>query len=106
MREVSAMEDRMHLQVVTPQALVCQSACSSVRLPLADGSAGILPGHAPLLGAVEEGVVYYTSQGKRHYVAVRHGTAHVSNNEVLLLVDAAAQAEDAERAREALQEIN
>ena len=99
------MEERIHLQVITPEALVCDSPCSAVQLPIAGGSVGILPGHAPLLGAVEAGIVRYTAKGKRHYVAVRDGTVHVSDNEVLLLVDAAAEAEDVDRAREALERI-
>ena len=99
------MEDRIRLQVITPQSAVCDSVCSSVRLPLSDGSAGILPGHAPLMGTVEEGIVHYTVNGDKRFVAVRHGTAHVSDDEVILLVDAAAEAEDVERAREQLAQI-
>ena len=105
MEEVSGMDDRMHLQVITPEKSVCDSACASVRLPLADGSAGILPGHAPLMGVVESGIVHYTAKGEKHYVAVKNGTVHVWKNEVLLLVEAAAEAEDDARAREALGQI-
>ena len=56
-----------------------------VTLPLADGEAGILPGHAPLLGALVSGVVRYTSGGAEHYCAVSPGTVNVAANTVTVL---------------------
>ena len=99
------MGDRIHLQIITPTALVCDCACAALRVPLPDGSMGILPSHAPLLGAVEEGIVLYTAEGRTHYVAVARGVVHVADDEVALLVDAAETAADAALAGEALERV-
>ena len=64
------------------------------RSPLADGEAGILPGHAPLLGALVSGVVRYTSGGAEHYCAVSPGTVNVAANTVTVLARTAEPAPD------------
>lgn len=93
------MEDQIHLQVITPASAVYDGLVSHVLLPLDGGSVGILSHHAPLLGAVVEGVVKCTRGGEEHYIAVAHGVAHVADNAVTVLVGAAEQAEDIDLAR-------
>ncbi|MBE6989987.1 MAG: ATP synthase F1 subunit epsilon [Ruminococcaceae bacterium] len=93
------MEDRIHLQVITPAAAVYDGPAAYVQLPLRGGSAGILPNHAPLLGAVEDGVVKYTVAGKDHYIAAGAGVAHVADNRVTVLASVAEQAENIDLAR-------
>lgn len=94
------MEDRIHLQIMTVAGPVYDSFVSAIQIPVEDGSIGIMADHAPLLGAVVEGVVKCTrSDGETHYVAVTHGLAHVEKNHVSLLVNAAEQAENIDLAR-------
>ena len=99
------MADRLRLQIITPAGLVCDSACSAVRVPVPDGYMGILPGHAPLVGVAAEGIVTYTAGGLTCYAAVSRGAIHVSANEVLVLSDAAETAENADLARAALERV-
>ena len=51
------MADTLHLEIVTAGGAAVDTQAAQVTLPLADGEAGILPGHAPLLGALVSGVV-------------------------------------------------
>ena len=67
------MADTLHLEIVTAGGAAVDTQAAQVTLPLADGEAGILPGHAPLLGALVSGVVRYTSGGAEHYCAVPLG---------------------------------
>ena len=64
------MTDTLHLEIITAGGAVVDTQAAQVTLPLADGEVGILPGHAPLLGALMCGVVRYTAAGKEHYCAV------------------------------------
>ena len=75
------MADTLHLEIVTAGGAAVDTQAQQVTLPLADGEAGILPGHAPLLGALVSGVVRYTSGGAEHYCAVSPGTVNVSTAE-------------------------
>lgn len=89
------MEDRIHLQILTSGGVRFDGRAHCVLLPLAGGEAGILSGHAPLMGAVEDGVVRCTyADGTHAYIAVGIGVANVVHNEVTLLVRAAETAEE------------
>ena len=79
------MADTLHLEIVTAGGAAVDTQAQQVTLPLADGEAGILPGHAPLLGALVSGVVRYTSGGAEHYCAVSPGTVNVGANTVTVL---------------------
>ena len=84
------MADTLHLEIVTAGGAAVDTQAQQVTLPLADGEAGILPGHAPLLGAV----VRYTSGGAEHYCAVSPGTVNVAANTVTVLARTAEPAPD------------
>ena len=88
------MADTLHLEIVTAGGVAVDTQAQQVTLPLADGAAGILPGHAPLLGALVSGVVRYTSGGAEHYCAVSPGTVNVAANTVPVLARTAEPAPD------------
>ena len=79
------MTDTLHLEIITAGGAVVDTQAAQVTLPLADGEVGILPGHAPLLGALMCGVVRYTAAGKEHYCAVSPGTVNVAAGNVTVL---------------------
>ena len=85
------MADTLHLEIVTAGGAAVDTQAQQVTLPLADGEAGVLPGHAPLLGALVSGVVRYTSGGAEHYCAVSPGTVNVAANTVTVLALPAAR---------------
>ena len=76
----------MHLRVLTPSQTVLDVQTSSVILPAADGSRGVLPNHAPMLCALGEGDLQYAgSDGKKLSVRLAGGVAHMENNELTVL---------------------
>ena len=99
------MKDGIHLEIATAGGSVYDDMVSYVELPLSGGSVGVLQDHAPMLGAVESGVVTARkSDGTEAFIAVDLGVANVVHNEATLLVRTAERAEniDLPRAEAAL----
>ncbi len=93
------MAKLIHLQIVTAGGTICDENVSYVGVPLTDGDAGLLPGHAAMLGALREGVVSYTMDGEKHYVAISGGVLSVAGNELIILARSAELAESIDIAR-------
>ncbi len=89
------MKDGIHLEIVTAGGSVYDDMVSYVELPFSGGSVGVLKDHAPMLGAVEDGVVTARKEnGAAEFIAVNLGVANVVHNEVTLLVRTAERAEN------------
>ena len=80
------MAESFRLSVVTAEGTVFEDRVDYANLPTGFGSIGILAKHAPMLCAVEKGVVRCTQEGKTLRIRVGAGVASVENNEVTLLV--------------------
>ena len=94
------MADQIHLQIVTAGGVVFDRMVRSIDLPLEGGHIGVLANHAPLMGAVADGVVTcaFDKDGEER-IAVGIGVVNVVDNEVTLLVRAAELGEDIDLAR-------
>ena len=89
------MKDGIHLEIATAGGSVYDDMVSYVELPFSDGSVGVLKDHAPMLGAIEDGVVTARKEdGTTEFVAVNLGVANIVHNEVTLLVRTAERAEN------------
>ena len=88
------MSDKIHLQIVTGAGVVLDRMAASVHLPLTDGGITILGNHAPMMGAVADGVVTCDGADGADAVAVGVGVVQVADNEVTVLVRAAGRGED------------
>ena len=89
------MKDGIHLEIVTAGDSVYDDMVSYVELPFSGGSVGVLKDHAPMLGAIEDGVVTARKEnGAAEFIAVNLGVANVVHNEVTLLVRTAERAEN------------
>ena len=53
------MADKIHFQITTADGVVCDAMASYALIPLTDGDVGVLADHAPMIGALNEGVVKY-----------------------------------------------
>ncbi len=93
------MADRIHFQIATAEGVVCDSMASYALIPLSDGDVGVLADHAPMIGALKEGVVKYVSEGADHFAAISGGVLSVADNEVILLARTAERAESIDLAR-------
>ena len=89
------MKDGIHLEIATAGGSVYDDMVSYVELPFSGGSVGVLKDHAPMLGAIEDGVVTARKEdGTTEFVAVDLGVANIVHNEVTLLVRTAERAEN------------
>lgn len=96
----------LHCSVITPEQQVLDAAATSVVMPAHDGLVGILKNRAPLLTELGTGVLRVdTDQGPREFF-IDGGFAQVLNNEVTILTERAAAAENisAAQAQKALEE--
>ncbi len=94
------------VRVVAPDKTVWDSPAEEVILPSTTGQLGILSGHAPLLTALDIGVMRVRPGKEWVAIALMGGFAEVENNEVTILVNGAEKGDsiDKETAKEAYSE--
>jgi F-type H+-transporting ATPase subunit epsilon len=83
----------LHLEITTPSQRALQVECDEVRLPGAEGSFGVLPGHTPLLSLLQPGALYFRGPSGEQTYALGEGFAEVSNDKVRVLVEEAERAD-------------
>lgn len=97
---------RLSLTIVTPEKTVISGkSVDLVTLPAYEGEMGVLPGHAPIVVQLREGVMHYRDGVHSEFFSVLSGFAEVSRNRVMVLAEAAELAKEVneERARQAFQ---
>ena len=77
----------MQVVVVTPEATVLDQSCEYVGVPLIDGEAGILPGHAPMIGRLGPGELRVRMGGKDQRFYVESGFVQVDGNIISVLTN-------------------
>ncbi len=94
------------VRVIAPDKTVWDSTAEEVILPSTTGQLGILTGHAPLMTALDTGVMRVRAGREWVPIALMGGFAEVESNEVTILVNAAERGEtiDREAARTAFAE--
>lgn len=92
------------VEIVTPERIVYTNEVEMVVVPTVDGEIGILPMHAPLVGALRAGEVRIKFGDTTEWFAVSGGYIQVHEDKVILLADDAVAASqiDVERAQQAL----
>ncbi len=96
----------LNVRVISPDKTIWDASAQEVILPSTTGQLGILSGHAPLLTALDVGVMRVRPEKEWVAIALFGGFAEVENNQVTILVNAAELGEsiDKEAARKALAE--
>ncbi|MEM9908106.1 MAG: ATP synthase F1 subunit epsilon, partial [Cyanobacteria bacterium P01_D01_bin.44] len=79
------------VRVVSPDKTVWDSSVEEVILPSTTGQLGILGGHAPLITALDIGVMRVRENKEWVAIALMGGFAEVENDEVTILVNGAEQ---------------
>jgi F-type H+-transporting ATPase subunit epsilon len=79
----------LSVKVITPDKTVWDDQVEEVILPSTTGQLGILTGHAPLLTALEIGVLRVRPNKEWKAIALMGGFAEVENNEIKILVNGA-----------------
>jgi len=91
-------------EVVTPERIVYTNEVEMVVAPTIDGEIGILPLHAPLVGALKAGEVRVKFGDTTEWFAISGGYVQVHEDKVIVLADQAVAASqiDVERAKQAI----
>src|SRR5215831_9877972 len=99
------MAGTLTLRVITPDRIALDRSVASARIPGLDGSIGVLPRHAPMIAALDAGLLHYRAQagGQEEVLFISGGFAEVRDDTLRLVTEAGEKPEeiDEERAREA-----
>lgn len=79
----------LNVKVITPDKTVWDDKVEEIILPSTTGQLGILSGHAPLLTALEVGVMRVRPEKEWKNIALMGGFAEVENDEIKILVNGA-----------------
>src|SRR5689334_6211994 len=99
------MAGTLTLRVITPERIALDMPVQSVRVPGVDGQLGILPRHAPMVAALDTGIVRFRAEGRQALLFVSGGFAEVRGDTVRIVTEAGEKPDeiDEARAREAEQ---
>ena len=75
----------MQVVVVTPEKTALDRSCEFVTLPLIDGEAGVLPGHAPMIGRLAPGELRVREGGNDDAFYVDGGFVQINNDLISVL---------------------
>ena len=78
----------MKLEIITPDKNIYSGDIDAVKLPGAEGSFGILKGHAPIIATLKKGTVKITDTKKRvENIEINGGVVEVLNNKIIVLAE-------------------
>jgi F-type H+-transporting ATPase subunit epsilon len=93
----------LQLDVITPERRLLSEQADSVNVPGLGGELGILPGHTPLISALQTGVLSYAQGQTVRRLLVSGGFVEVNNDRVSVLADFAEFPEEVDAARARLE---
>jgi len=80
------------VEIVTPEQILLKDEIQFLVVPELNGELGVLKNHAPMIAALDIGVLRYTdSEGKVKKIALSGGFMEVIYNEVRVLAETAEQ---------------
>jgi F-type H+-transporting ATPase subunit epsilon len=94
-----AIPTHLRLEFVTPERAIAHDEVDEVQLPGEEGYFGVLPGHAPLLAALQTGDMWYRKGTEVTHAFLAGGFAEIVPDRVSILAQVAERAEDIDAAR-------
>lgn len=79
----------LQICIMTPDQIFWNTKAEEIILPTNTGQMGILSKHAPLITALDIGVMSIRQQNKWEYIALMNGFASVQKDQVIILVNSA-----------------
>lgn len=92
-------EKTQRLEIVTPKRIVFDDDVRFVVVPGVEGELGFLPDHAPLVSALDVGVLRVQKDGNTTKIALHGGFVEVRDNKVTVLANAAEMAGEIDKLR-------
>jgi F-type H+-transporting ATPase subunit epsilon len=94
-----SLPTHLQLQIVSADRMLVNEQVDEVEIPGEEGYFGVLPGHTPLLAALNIGELWYRQGGEVHYLSVAFGFAEVQPDRVTILAQIAEHADEIDVAR-------
>ena len=94
-----ALPHQIDLHIVSAERSLVHEQVEELMIPGANGYFGVLPGHAPLLGLLGAGELWYRQGAEKHYFAIAFGFAEVRPDRVTILAETAERAGEIDLAR-------
>ena len=94
-----ALPTRIQLLIVSADRALVNETVDEVEIPGFDGYFGVLPGHTPLLAALQVGELWYRQGQEKHYLSIAFGFAEVQPDRVTILAQIAEKADEIDLAR-------
>jgi F-type H+-transporting ATPase subunit epsilon len=97
----------LNVRVITPDKVVWDASAEELILPSSTGQLGILTGHAPLLTALDIGVMRLKGDTGWTSIVLMEGFAEVEDNKVTILCNGAEEASsiDLKTAQDELEKV-
>lgn len=76
----------LELRILSAEGTLLEDSADRITLTALDGSLGILPGHTPMIAALQAGPVRYRNQTGDHTMDIPGGIAEVARNQVTIIV--------------------
>ena len=87
----------LNVRVITPDKVVWDATVEELILPSSTGQIGILTDHAPLLTALDIGVMRVKANAKWTSIVLMEGFAEVENNKITILSNGAEEAQNIDK---------
>jgi F-type H+-transporting ATPase subunit epsilon len=94
-----ALPTKLTLEIVTPERSLVNEQVDEVQLPGSEGYFGVLPGHTPMLAALQVGELWYRIGQAKHYLAIAFGFVEVLPERVTVLAQIAERPQEIDVAR-------
>lgn len=77
----------MKLRIITPEKVLFEGESESVTFPGINGSFDVLPHHAPLITALQKGIIRYLVNGKEYEQPIDSGFVKIENDIVTVCAE-------------------
>ena len=77
----------MKLEIVSPDGILFEGGAENVSLPGVGGGFDILPHHAPLIAALDEGTIKFQANGTKQEQTIRSGFVEVKDDVLSICVE-------------------
>ena len=79
--------DSIALHILSPEGTLVRADVSLVSLPGMGSPFTVLPGHAPLITALDKGSIRYVEDGEEKRLPISEGFVEVRDNQVIVCVE-------------------
>jgi F-type H+-transporting ATPase subunit epsilon len=77
----------MNLEIISPEKKIYSGNADSITLPGLSGSFTILNRHAPIISALDKGVLIYRIDGKEEEITINGGFVESEKNNVSVCIE-------------------